>query len=131
MAVYGDQLAFFGEQFRTATYFSMPVEITGGFGKRTEIGKVRGVLQYMKRGELYRENDALSDVSVPTFWTRKKLEVGNFLVMPDDEDTYRITNAQPWRHEGGFYVYVLETVSGNDGTEEAHDDVQLGTGEYW
>lgn len=131
MGIYGDQLAFFGEQFRKADYFSMPVLTDGGFGKRTSLGKVNGVLQYMKRGELYRENDALSDVSVPTFWTRRKLEVGNFLVVADDEDTYRIVNSQKWKHEGSFTIYILETVSGNDGTQEAHDDVHLGTGDYW
>lgn len=131
MAVYGDVLSFFGEQFQTATYFSMSNDVTSGFSGRKVLGKVLGVFQYMKRGDLYRENDALSDVSVPTFWTRRKLDVGKFIELPGDEDTYRITNGQPWKHEGSFYVYVLETVSGNDGTQEAHDDVHLGTGDYW
>lgn len=109
----------------------MKNDVTSGFSGKTVLGKVPGVFQYLKRGELFKEADALSDVSVPTFWARRKLEVGNFLKLPDDTDTYRITNSQPWKHEGNFIVYVLETVSGNDGTQDAHDDVNLGQGDYW
>lgn len=124
--VYGDMLTFFSEQFVTVSYFSMQTDTVAGFSGRKDLGKVRGILQYMKRGDLMRENDTLADVSVPTFWTRQKLEGGNFIKTKDDEDIYRITNTQPWKRQGNFYIYILETVSGNTDEEEPHEYVDLG-----
>lgn len=132
VGVYGEQLAFFAEQFRTVEVFSMQTDTVAGFSNRQSLGKYRGVFQYMKKGDLLRENETLSDVSVPTFWTKAKLQTGNFidLLDEDDEDLYRIVNKQAWKHEGGFYIYILETVSGNTDEQEAHDDVDLGGGFY-
>lgn len=132
MAVYGDMLSFFSEQFTYVSYFSMQTDTVAGYSNRKDLGNVRGVLQYMKKGDLMRENDTLSDVSVPTFWTRQKLECGNFIKFKDDEDIFRITNKQPWKREGNFNIYVLETVSGNTDEQEPHEDVDLGNnGGYW
>lgn len=124
--VYGDQLVFFSEQFRTVSYFSMRTDSVAGFSDRKDLGKVRGVFQYMKMGDLDRENDTLSDISVPTFWTRRRLEAGNFILISDDDDLFRIVREQSWRHEGNFIIYVLETVSGNTDEQTPHEDVDLG-----
>lgn len=130
--IYGNQLVAFAEQFISVSYFSMTVDTVAGYSDRKDLGRVRGVFQYMKRGDLMRENDTLSDVSVPTFWTRQKLEEGNFIKFKDDEDIFRITNKQPWKREGGFYIYVLETVSGNTDEQIPHENVDLGNdGGYW
>ena len=127
MSVYGDQLSFFTEQFRRVEYFSMKTETVAGYSKRTVIGSVKGVFQYMKRGELMRENDTLSDINVPTFWTREKLKAGNFIKLDgDDEDIYRIVNPSSWKHEGNFFIYVLETVTGNTDVQVPHEYVDLG-----
>lgn len=132
MAVYGDMLSVFTEQFISVSYFSMSTDTVAGYSNRKDLGSVRGVLQYMKRGDLMRENDVLSDVSVPTFWTRNKLESGNFIKTEDDEDIYRISNNQPWKRQGNFYIYVLETVSGNTDEQVPHEDVDMGdNGGYW
>lgn len=132
MAVYGDMLSFFPELFTDVSYFSMQTDTVAGFSNRKDLGKVRGVLQYMKKGDLMRENDTLSDVSVPTFWTRQKLESGNFIKTKYDEDIFRLTNKQPWKREGNFNIYVLETVSGNTDEQVPHEDVDLGNnGGYW
>ena len=130
--VYGEQLAFFAEQFRTVEVFSMTTNTVAGYSNRQSLGRFRGVFQYMKRGDLLRENETLSDIAVPTFWTKAKLKAGNFIDLLDteDKDLYRIVNKQPWKHEGGFYIYILETVSGNTDEQEAHDDVDLGGGFY-
>lgn len=125
--VYGDQLAFFAEQFRSVSYFSMSTDVVAGYSNRTDLGRVRGVFQYMKRGELMREHDTLSDVAVPTFWTRQKLKAGNFITIDSADDIFRLTNDQPWNHEGNFYIYILETVSGNTDRQEPHEYVDLGT----
>lgn len=132
MAVYGDMLALFTEQFISVSYFSMSTDTVAGYSNRKDLGSVRGVLQYMKRGDLMRENDVLSDVSVPTFWTRNKLESGNFIKTEDDEGIYRISNNQPWKRQGNFYIYILETVSGNTDEQVPHEDVDMGdNGGYW
>ena len=84
----------------------------------------------MKKGDLARENEVLSDEQVPTFWTRKKLESGNFIEMKGDDCLYRITNNQPWKFEGNFYIYILESVTGNTNKQEpfTEEEVNLGGG---
>lgn len=130
MAVYGDMLAFFTDQFRSVSYFSMKQEVGAGYKDRTDLEKVRGVFQYMKKGDLARENEVLSDEQVPTFWTRKKLESGNFIEIKGDDCLYRITNNQPWKFEGNFYIYILESVTGNTDKQEpfTEEEVDLGGG---
>lgn len=127
--IYGDQLAFFSEQFRMFDYFRMLPATPSSYSKRENLGKIKGVFQYAKRGELLRENDTLADTNVPTVWTRKKLEVGNYFI-EFDEETFRIVKSSDWSHEGGFYCYELQTVVGNTDKQEAFDYVNLGQNSY-
>ena len=117
MAVYGDMLAFFSEQRRSFKYFHMTPKPVASYSQREYLGNVTGVFQYMKRGELIRENDALADTNVPTLWTRQSLKVGDYFIEKGDE-TYRIVNPADWTFEGGFNVYVLETFVGNSDKQE-------------
>jgi hypothetical protein len=84
LAVYGNQLLFFPELFRPFDYFHMSPKTVASYSQRDEVTKVKGVFQYMKRGELRREEDTLADVNVPTFWTRQKLKVGDWFIQKDD-----------------------------------------------
>ena len=129
MAIYGDLLSFFPEQFRMVSYFCMKPLNVASYTEREDLGKVRGVFQYMKKGELKRENDTLEDTNVPTFWTRQKLKVGNYFLQKDDE-LYRIVNSADWLFEGGFYCYVLETFVGNSDVQVNFEDVDLGQNSY-
>lgn len=128
MAVYGDQLAFFAEQFRIFDYFSMKPLPTGSYTPRESLGKVKGVFQYMKRGDLIRENEVEAETDVPTLWTRKKLIVGNFIQKEDE--LYRITSDWTWKFEGGFYVYSLETFVGSSDKQIPFDYVNIGQNDY-
>lgn len=128
MAVYGDQLAFFAEQFRMFDYFSMKPFPVASYSQRVPLGKIKGVFQYVKKGDLIRENDTEADVNVPTIWTRTKLQVGNFIQMEDE--LYRITSDYTWKFEGGFYCYSLETFVGNSDTQEPFEDVNIGQDDY-
>ena len=83
MAIYGDLLSFFPEQFRMVSYFCMKPLNVASYTEREDLGKVRGIFQYMKKGELKRENDTLEDTNIPTFWTRQKLKVGNYFLQKD------------------------------------------------
>ena len=129
MAIYGDLLSFFPEQFRMVSYFCMKPLNVASYTEREYLGKVRGVFQYMKKGELKRENDTLEDTNVPTFWTRQKLKVGNYFLQKDDE-LYRIVNLADWLFEGGFHCYVLETFVGNSDVQVNFEDVDLGQNSY-
>lgn len=128
MAVYGDQLAFFAEQFRMFDYFSMKPLPTGSYTPREDLGKVKGVFQYMKKGDLVRENEVEAETDVPTFWTRQKLVVGNFIQKEDE--LYRITSDYTWKFEGNFYCYSLETFIGNSDKQEEFDYVDIGQNSY-
>ena len=130
MAVYGDQLAFFSEQFRMYNYFSMKPLATASYSKRVSLGKIKGVFQFMKKGELTKEpDDTLADINVPTLWTRQKLNVGYYFIEKEGE-VFRIKNPSDWSFEGGFNVYVLETVAGNIDTQKPFEDVNLGQNDY-
>lgn len=129
MAVYGNMLSFFPEQFRTFEYFHMTPKVSASYTKRDNVRKVRGIFQYMKRGELRRENEALADVNVPTFWTKEKLKVGDYFIQKEDE-LYRIVNPADWLFEGGFNCYVLETFVGNSDVQTPHPYVDLGQNSY-
>ena len=129
MAIYGDLLSFFPEQFRMVSYFCMKPLNVASYTEREDLGKVRGIFQYMKKGELKRENDTLDDTNVPTFWTRQKLKVGNYFLQKDDE-LYRIVNPADWLFEGGFHCYVLETFVGNSDAQVSFEDVDLGQNSY-
>lgn len=128
MAVYGDQLAFFAEQFRMFDYFSMKPLPTGSYTPREDLGKVKGVFQYMKKGDLIRENDVEAETDVPTFWTRQKLKVGNFIQKEDE--LYRITSDYTWKFEGNFYCYSLETFVGSSDKQIPFDYVDIGQNSY-
>lgn len=128
MGVYGDQLAFFAEQFRIFEYFSMKPLPTGSYTPRESLGKVKGVFQYMKRGDLVRENEVEAETDVPTFWTRQKLIVGNFIQKEDE--LYRITSDYTWKFEGNFYVYSLETFIGSSDVQKPFDYVNIGQNDY-
>ena len=93
--VYGNQLLFFSEQFRMFEYFTMKPNTVASYSQRESLGKVKGVFQYWKKGELKREEDTLADVDVPTIWTRQTLKAGNYFIQKDDE-TYRIVNKNDW-----------------------------------
>lgn len=129
MTVYGDMLCFFPEQFRQFDYFLMKPNVVASYAKREDVRKVTGVFQYMKKGELKREEDTQSDINIPTLWTREKLKVGEGFVQKDDE-LYRIVNPADWLFEGGFNCYVLESFVGNSDVQEPFADVDLGQNSY-
>ena len=129
MAVYGDQLAFFAEQFRMFKYFSMNPLPVASYSPRVFLGNIKGVFQYVKKGDLIRENETETDVNVPMIWTRTKLQVGDYFIEMDDE-LYRITSDWTWKFEGGFYCYSLETFSGNSDAQVPFEHVNIGQNDY-
>ena len=129
MAVYGSMLNFFTEQLRIFDYFCMKPRVNASYSPRVSLGKVKGILQYMKKGELREEGDTLADVNIPVLWTKSKLKLGDYFISKGEE-TYRITNSADWLFEGDFNCYVLEEVVGNTDTQVQHEYVELGQNNY-
>ena len=129
MAIYGSMQSFFNELFSQFEYFYMKPQVNASYSTRESLGKVRGIFQYMKKGELQREEDTLADVNVPTFWTKTKLKLGDYFIKKDD-DIYRIKNSADWLFEGGFCCYVLEEVIGNTDVQKPHEYVDIGQNSY-
>ena len=107
----------------------MKPQVNASYTARESLGKVRGVFQYMKKGELQREEETLADVNIPTLWTKQKLSVGYYFIEKDG-DVYRIKNSADWLFEGGFTCYVLEEVVGNTDSQTPHEYVDLGQDSY-
>lgn len=146
--IYGDQLAFFSEQRRQFDYFHMSPNNVASYSQRDEVKKVTGIFQFVKAGELKRENETLDEVEVPTFWTKTKLKVGDYFIQKvkkskekskeelkeeDEEDIpdiYRIKKPADWSFEGGFYIYILETFVGSSDTQEPFEYVDIGQNSY-
>lgn len=128
MGVYGSQLSYFPELFRSFEYFDMKPQAVASYTPRVSLGRVKGIFQFMKKGELLRQNDALDNTDVPVLWTKRKLEMGKFITI-DDTD-YRIVSNNDWLFEGGFYCFTLETFTGNSDKQEPHDYVDLGQNSY-
>lgn len=127
MSVYGPVLAFFPEQFRTVEYLELRPEVKAGYTPRTLLGTVRGVFQYLKAGQLVRENEVLSETERPVFWCKRKLDEGKFIRFVDTDALYRIKDHDDWSFEGGFVLHVLETVTGNTDEQEPFEHVDFGT----
>ena len=126
--IYGNMLNFFQEQFRQFDYFSMQALPRSSYKTRVELGKVKGIVQYMKKGDLHEENDTLSLEETPTLWTRQTIKTGNFIKKGDD--IFRIRKPADWTFEGGFNVYILESVVGVTDTQQPFSDVNLGQNDY-
>lgn len=129
MGIYGNVLNFFSEQFRQFDYFYMKPQVNASYSTRENLMKVRGVFQFMKKGELLREEETLADVNVPTFWTKTKLKMGDYFIQKDD-DIYRIKNSIDYLFEGGFCCYILEEVVGNTDNHTPFEYVNLGQDNY-
>ena len=126
--IYGDMLSYFPEQFRMFDYFSMKALPVASYTERESLGKVKGIMQFVKKGELTREGDTLNETDVPTLWTKKKLVIGNFITA--DEVDYRITNDYPWFFYGGYYCYGLEQLVASKDTQTPMEDVEIGQNQY-
>lgn len=126
MAIYGNQLNYFPELFRLFPYMEMEPNITASYRKTIPVKNVRGVFQFLKKGELTRENETEANVNVPVFWTKIRLSVLKGFIAYDDE-LFKIKDDFSWKFEGGFYCYILETFVGNSDTQVPFESVDLGT----
>lgn len=123
--VYGDQLAFFPEQFEPATVFEMSPNVGAGYAKRTNERATEGVFQWLKGGTLNIEEHTLVQADTIIFWTYDHLVEGMFLER-EDGTVFRIVKTMEWDLTGGFYRFAIETVAGVTDTQTTDTEVTDG-----
>ena len=129
MSVYGDTLAFFPELYRPITFFTMQPGLVAGYENRAGEVIVNVIHMPMKPKDIGYEGGTLSYKMVKTIWTEIKLKEETFARV--DKEDYRCVNiSNPWGFEGGFYIYVLESLRGNTDTQEKNENVDLGKSDY-
>lgn len=127
--VYGDQLAFFPEQFEDAVAFRMDPILVGGYENRKDIVHTSGVFQWLKGGSLDIEEHLLVRADTIVYWTYDALEEGMFLERADGK-LFRIVKEMDWEQKGTFYRFVIETVVGNTDEQTTDPEVTLGINQY-
>lgn len=128
MSIYGGTLEFFQELFQSYETFRMSPLPVAGYGPRTDEGKITGVLQFVKAGQIDFEAATTADVAHPTFWTRTKMSPDQYIL--DDGEMYRRSGKNDWKRIGGFYVYILEIVVGIDERQVSSPIVDGGVSKY-
>ena len=118
MGVYGDMLLFWPEQLREMQYFNMLPKINSGFTVDSSSVKIWGVIQNAASA-IKESNGNLISSDHMNLWTETKLTRGWFILF--DSTTFRIVNGNDWPNEGGFYMYTIERVVGDNGTTNATD----------
>jgi hypothetical protein len=115
MAVYGEMLLHFPEQFREFTYFDMiPLENAGytvdpNFTPRTLIGILQNSTTMVKEG-----NGNIVTQANEFLWTANLLDMGKFVQF--GATIFRIIPANDWVTEGGFTQYTIQRLVGDNGS---------------
>jgi len=121
---YGDMLSFFPELMHPCTLFSMQPKPAGGFYPRTDIKHIKGIVLFVRDGKILEQNDTIAAVDTPYLWCREKIILAGFMVEDDNpDDIYRVCEGNPYKKEGGFWMYMLQNVVGNTDTQT--DDISV------
>lgn len=123
-AVYGDMLAFFPELIKRFVIYEKSPTLIAGHTDKLNIRETSGILQFCKAGDVVINGNTLNDVDAPLIWSRS--EIGMNTYIEADGTEYRRTKNNKFVREGGFYIYVLESVVGNTDTQTPELNVNLG-----
>lgn len=110
--IYGDGLLSSPELFQKAIMFNQSPVVNGGYIDQTTGIPVR--LIFKDEGSSVKTSGGSVVVTKnKTGWSRKALPPNVFLLFKSV--VYRLMNDQDWAFQGGFYVYGLEKVMGDNG----------------
>ena len=114
MGVYSpDMLLHFPEQLRPFLYFNATADINSSY---TPVGSpvtVWGVIQNAASSIKESQGNLISSDHM-NVWIDTQLTRGWFLSF--SSVMYRIVNGNDWPFEGGYYMYTIERVVGDNGT---------------
>lgn len=114
--IYGNTLLAWPEQQRALTVYELEPKINGGWTiKENSYKTIIGIYQHTVEKQVKDNNGNLVRTGGLELWTGEKGLDGLFI--NENGITYRIKASNDWSFEGGFVVYKLEKVVGNNGTE--------------
>ena len=112
----GSVLTSFPEAKVPVQYFDMQPLPGSGYGPRTDVRLLRGVLQCVGGRRVRTANGNLVIERQMRYWSDTPLQVGRFL--DDGKYVYRVgIPDDDWSDEADMVIYTLERVVGADGTE--------------
>ncbi len=120
MGLYGNMLSYHAGQLRSFTYFDMTPNVNSGYtiNPNVPVVTLRGVLQNAM-SKVADSNGNLVDINDERLWTTSLLDRGKFVQF--GTVTYRLVDGNDWPFEGGFYMYTLERVVGDNGTPDTNN----------
>jgi len=125
---FGNMLTMFPETKIVVDYFDMQPLHGGGYGPRTDWSKVYGILQCTTGRRVRHANGNKIIGRGMRFWTETPLQAGRFISDGVYTYTLAIPSQDDWDREAGFYIYDLERVTGQDGTETVEPSFNHGVG---
>jgi hypothetical protein len=126
---FGSILTAFPEAKITVTYFNMQPLPGSGYGPRTDIETLSGVLQCVGGRRVGTRNGNAVIERQMRYWSDTPLQVGWFI--DDGKYVYRIgIPDDDWSDEADMTIYTLERVVGADGTETVEPAFDQGTGSF-
>ncbi len=130
--VYGSIINAFPEQLEDVTYFDMAPKQNSGFGPRTSISTILGVIQCTQGRQVKDSNGNLVRSRQMQLWTEEILVAGRFIEFQEDGEAavYRIAGDNEWKREAGFTVYPIHKVVGANGNESNDVRMNMGTGAF-
>ena len=125
----GSVLAQFPEARVTVTYFNMQPLPGSGYGPRTDIRVLTGVLQSTGGRRVRTANGNVVIERGNKFWSDTLLQVGWFI--DDGQYVYRVGMPDDdWADYSDLTIYNIERVVGADGTEIVEPAFEQGEGKF-
>lgn len=126
MSIYGDVLVLFNELYEEFIVFEMLPKVVAGTTQTSGGRKIRGILLNVDGGTLGEYGDTLENVQVPTLFTRAVLKKDSYVLVKDDvEHIYKVIKDSKYKKQANMNIYILESVTGLDGSQSSDDTVPL------
>jgi hypothetical protein len=126
---FGNMLLMFPETKILVDYFDMQPLNGAGYGPRTDIAKVPGILQCTTGRRVKTASGNKIIGRGMRFWTETQLQAGRFISDGVYVYSLAIPSQDDWNSEAGFYIYDVERVTGQDGTEIVEPSFTHGLGQ--
>ena len=126
---FGNMLLMFPETKIMVDYFDMQPLNGAGYGPRTDFSKVSGILQCTTGRRVKTASGNKIIGRGMRFWTETPLQAGRFISDGIYVYALAIPASDDWKSEGGFYIYDVERVTGQDGTEIVEPGFTHGLGQ--
>lgn len=134
MAIYGDMLVYYSEQFQTFECFKQVARVGSGYDKLGDIFLVTGIIQTGEgafvnsaagRLSQYAGWHVLAAPEKKELWTYQKVDFGTYFYY--HEEIYVIGKRKDWSLEAGFYAYEVDRLVGDNGTMTGTLPIKVGT----